>query len=146
MSTAAYGPRRTSARQDANQVVALGAGALFMVVSILGFAATAGLTFAAPEGNLLFGLFEVNPLHNMVHGVIALTLLGAGLVGRVAARRANLSIGSLYLALGVLGFFIQDTGADALALNAADHFLHLTSSVVLIGVGLISGRREVRRR
>jgi hypothetical protein len=146
MSTAAYGSRRTSGLRTANQVVALSAGAVFLGVSILGFAVTAGLTFAAPEGNLLFGLFEVNPLHNMVHGVIGLTLLGAGLVGRVAARRTNLAIGTAYLALGVVGFFIQDTGADALALNAADHFLHLGSALVLIGVGLISGRRDLRRR
>jgi hypothetical protein len=146
MSTAAYGSRHTSGRRAANQVVALSAGAVFLGVSILGFAVTAGLTFAAPDGNLLFGLFEVNPLHNMVHGVIGITLLGAGLVGRMAARRANLVIGTAYLALGVVGFFIQDTGADVLALNAADHFLHLVSALVLIGVGLISGRKDLRRR
>jgi hypothetical protein len=146
MSTAAYGSRSTGARNTANQVVALAAGALFVGLSIIGFAVTAGLTFAAPDGNLLFGLFEVNPLHNMVHGAIGVTLLGAGLVGKVAARRANLLIGAAYLALGVVGFFIQDTTADALALNAADHFLHLVSALALIGVGLISGRKDLRRR
>ena len=37
-------------------------------------------------------------------------------------------------ALGVLGWFINDTALDIVALNAADHLLHLASAALLIAV------------
>ena len=45
-----------------------------------------------------------------------------------------MTIGAVYLALGVLGWFIQDTALDIVALNAADHLLHLASGILLIAV------------
>lgn len=45
-------------------------------------------------------------------------------------------VGAAYLLLGVAGFFLVGTPANILALNVPDHFLHLGSAIVLLGVGL----------
>lgn len=45
------------------------------MVGVAGFAVTGFDGFADPDGELLLGLFEVNPLHNIVHLLIG----GAGL-------------------------------------------------------------------
>ena len=46
--------------------------------------------------------------------------------------------------LGIVGFFLVDTPANILALNVPDHFLHLASAVVLLGVGLGTERSVPR--
>ena len=49
-------------------------------------------------------------------------------------------LGAAYLLLGVVGFFLVGTPANILALNVPDHFLHLASAIVLLGVGLAAER------
>jgi hypothetical protein len=51
----------------------------------------------------------------------------------------------VYLLLGIVGFFLVGTGANILALNTPDHFLHLVSAIVLLGVGL-GAEKTVRSR
>jgi hypothetical protein len=53
-----------------------------------------------------------------------------------AARTTNAIIGAAYLLLGIVGFFLVGTAANILALNTFDHFLHLASALVLLGVGI----------
>ncbi len=40
----------------------------------------------------------------------------------------------VYTVVGILGFFITDTALNILALNTADHFLHLATAAVLFVV------------
>jgi len=54
-------------------------------------------------------------------------------------------VGFAYLALGIVGFFLVNTDFNILALNTADHFLHLGSAVVLLIVGL-GAEKGVRNR
>ncbi|MDF2917426.1 MAG: hypothetical protein K0S70_1643, partial [Microbacterium sp.] len=97
-------------------------------------------------GGLLLGIFEVNPLHNIAHLLIGAALLIGGLSGVRAAKGVNVTVGAAYLLLGIVGFFIQDSAANVLALNTADHFLHLASALVLLGVGLGTDRAVDNRR
>jgi hypothetical protein len=130
-------------RTSPNRLLGTLFGAVYVLVGLLGFAVTGGVGFLATEGGLLLGIFEVNPLHNIAHLLIGVALLIAGLSNARAAKSANTTVGALYLLLGVVGFFIAGTALNILALNTADHFLHLASAIVLLGVGL-SADKSVR--
>ncbi|MFS0735146.1 DUF4383 domain-containing protein [Microbacterium sp. 1P10UB] len=132
-------------RQSPNRLVAVIFGAVYVLVGLLGFAVTGGVGFIASKGGLLLGIFEVNPLHNIAHLLIGAALLIAGLSNARAAKGVNITIGAVYLLLGIVGFFIgsPDNALNILALNVPDHFLHLASAVVLLGVGL-SADKDVR--
>ncbi|MDC7804487.1 DUF4383 domain-containing protein [Sphingomonas sp. BLCC-B65] len=119
-----------------NRLVATVFGAVYLVVGALGFAVTGGVGFLATDGGLLLGIFAVNPLHNIAHLLIGAALVIAGLSSVRAAKTINATIGAAYLLLGVVGFFLVGTSANILALNVPDHFLHLASAIVLLGVAL----------
>ncbi|MCM3502738.1 DUF4383 domain-containing protein [Microbacterium sp. P26] len=127
-----------------NRIVATVFGAVYLLVGLLGFAVTGGVGFIATQGGLLLGIFEVNPLHNIAHLLIGAVLLIAGLANARAAKGVNTTVGAVYLLLGIVGFFLTGTAANILALNVPDHFLHLASAVVLLGVGLGTERNVPR--
>lgn len=127
-------------RQSPNRLVATIFGAVYLLVGLLGFAVTGGVSFIATKGGLLLGIFEVNPLHNVAHLLIGAALLVAGLASARAAKGVNITIGAVYLLLGIVGFFLVGTALNILALNTFDHFLHLASAIVLLGTGLAADR------
>ncbi|GGE93831.1 DUF4383 domain-containing protein [Mycetocola zhadangensis] len=127
-------------RNSPNRLLATIFGAVYLLVGLLGFAVTGGLSIIATEGNLLLGLFAVNPLHNIAHLLIGLALLIAGVSTVSASKTVNTVVGAVYLLLGIVGFFLVDTAFNILALNTADHFLHLGSAIVLLGVGLAADK------
>lgn len=116
-----------------NQTVALGFGAVYALVGLLGFFVSD--TFAATDDGKLLGIFEVNNLHNVVHLLIGVALLAAS--RRLdASKGANLAIGVTYVALAALGPFLTGTDFNIVALNAPDHLLHLASGVLLTAVAV----------
>ena len=123
-------------RTSPNRLVATIFGAVYLLVGLLGFAVTGGVGFISTSGGLLLGIFEVNPLHNVAHLLIGAALLFAGLANVRAAKVTNTVDGAAYLLLGIVGFFLVGTAANILALNTFDHFLHLASALVLLGVGV----------
>ena len=127
-------------RTSPNRLVATVFGAVYLLVGLLGFAVTGGVSFIATQGGLLLGLFAVNPLHNVAHLLIGAALLIAGLSGVTAAKSVNTTVGAVYLLLGIVGFFIASSALNILALNTADHFLHLASAIVLLGAGLAADK------
>ena len=129
-----------------NRLVGIIFGAVYILVGLLGFAVTGGIAFTATEGGLLLGIFEVNPLHNWAHLLIGAALLIGGIAGVRAAKTVNTVVGAAYLLLGIVGFFIEGSPANVLALNTADHFLHLASALVLLGVGLGTDRARSTAR
>lgn len=131
-------------RTSPNRLVAVIFGAVYLVVGLLGFAVTGGVSFLATEGGLLLGIFMVNPAHNVAHLLIGAALLVAGLASVRAAKGANTVVGAAYLLLGIVGFFLVGTAANVLALNTFDHFLHLASALVLLAVGLSADRSAER--
>ena len=132
--------RRTGAR-SVNSTVALVLGAVFALVGLAGFFVSD--TFAATDDNTLLG-FQVNHLHNIVHLLIGVALLAAS-QRTETARRLNLLIGGTYLVLVVIGWFIDDTAANIIALNDPDHLLHLASGALLVGVALGTDKRARTR-
>lgn len=124
----------TTGETTLNQKVGYAFGAIYVLVGILGFFFTD--TFVGPaEGDKLLGIFAVNHLHNIVHIVIGVALIGAARSGDAAARSTNFTIGVIYAVLGLVGWFIDgDSSLNFANLNVADHLLHLVTAAVLIGV------------
>ena len=67
------------------QWLALAIGVVYTIVGLAGFFLTGFDGFAAPEGGLLLGIFEVNPLHNIVH--LTIGLAGLALWSRLDRAR-----------------------------------------------------------
>jgi hypothetical protein len=122
-------------RTSPNRLIATVFGAVYLLVGLLGFAVTSGIGFFATEGANLI-IFEVNPLHNVIHLAIGAALLYSGLKNAAVARTVNATVGAVYLLVGVLGLFLLSSPLNIIALNGADNVLHLASAVLLLGVGL----------
>ena len=120
-----------------NQTLALAFGAVYALVGLAGFFVSE--SFAGQDDAKLLGLFEVNHLHNLVHLLIGVALLAASR-RHDASRGANLAIGVTYLALAVLGPVITGTELNIVALNSADHLLHLSSGALLTAVALLADK------
>lgn len=124
------------------QVAAVAVAAVFVVIGVPGV--TGGydtMAFAGHRsGAMLFGVFEVSVLHNLVH-------LGFAVVGLMLARVATgaraflLGGGLAYLVLGVYGLIVRpDSGANFLPVNTADNWLHLGLAVGMVTLGVVFGR------
>lgn len=125
-----------SLTKSPNRLVATIFGAVYLLIGLIGFLVTSDVGFAAQEGDHLFGIFMVNPLHNIVHVLIGAVLLAAGLKSIRHSKTANTTVGGVYLLVGIIGLFILDSSANILALNHADNVLHFLSALILLGVGL----------
>jgi len=122
-------------RNSPNRLIATVFGAVYLLVGLVGFAVTSGVGFFSTEGNNLI-IFEVNPLHNVIHLAIGAALLYAGVKDIQLSRTVNTAVGAVYLLVGILGLFLLNSPLNIIALNGADNVLHLASSVLLLGVGL----------
>jgi hypothetical protein len=118
-----------------NRLVALVVGAVYVVMGLLGLAASWGADFFAPHGGLLLGV-QVNGFHNLVHLAIGAALLACGLSSVGVARSGNALIGAVVLLLALVGLFLVGSPANLLALNGAGNVVHSATAVVLLAVGL----------
>lgn len=131
------------------QKAAAAVGIVFVVVGIAGF--IPGLTtnveamlFAGHEsGALLFGVFQVSILHNIVHLLFGIAGL-AFATSFAGSRNYLIWGGAVYALLWLYGLFLSgDNPANFVPLNTADNWLHLVLAVGMILLGVLLGRREV---
>lgn len=125
-----------------NRLLGVIFGAVYVLIGVLGFTVTSGVSFFATEGGLLLGIFEVNIFHNVAHILIGAALLIAGLSNVRAAKTVNSIVGAAYLVLGLAGLFLVGTALNILALNVADNVLHFASAAILLAVGLGADKRS----
>jgi uncharacterized protein DUF4383 len=123
-----------------NKKVGVGFGLVYVLVGVVGFFVTGFSGFAGMNGPLLLGIFMLNPLHNIVHVLVGAVLVAGGLAAIKVSRRVNMTVGAVYLLVFVVGLALQDSAANILALNGADHGLHLISALLLATVGLAADR------
>jgi hypothetical protein len=126
---------QTSTTRHPAQWLALAIGVLYLLIGVAGFAVTGFDSFAEPEGDLLLGIFEVNPLHNIVHLLIG----SAGVALWSRLDRARLFGWLLVVGYGatfVYGLFVAGTDdpANFLALNEPDNWLHLVSALAGLAI------------
>ncbi|MBE1514426.1 DUF4383 domain-containing protein [Nesterenkonia halotolerans] len=130
------------------QWVTLSYAAVFLLVGAAGFipGITTGydtLQFAGHHSEaMLFGIFQVSALHNIVH--VLYGLVGVALArSATSARHFLLWGGVVYLGLWLYGLIIDtDSVANFVPLNTADDWLHLGLGVTMIALSFL--RRESR--
>ncbi|WP_461163773.1 DUF4383 domain-containing protein [Arthrobacter sp. R4-81] len=140
---------RSTSKRTALQKSALAAGILFVLMGGLGFVPgiTSGTDTMAfwghHSGALLFGVFQVSVLHNLVH-------LATGVVGLFMARLAMqartflIGAGVAYLVLWIFGLIIpHDSPLNVVPFSSADNWLHVAFGLGLIGLGVAFARDAV---
>jgi hypothetical protein len=128
------------------QAAAIAVGGTFLAVGILGFIPGITtdydtMTFASENSDAeLLGIFQVNVLHNIVHILF-------GIAGIAAARAWDTSRlfliggGVIYAVLWIYGLIVDlSSGANFVALNTADNWLHFVLALGMIGLGLVLSR------
>jgi hypothetical protein len=126
--------------RSANSPVAVGAGALLVVIGVAGFFVAGTHPMVGPGGGQLFGALQVNMLHTVVHLGSGAALVAAAILGARQARLANTVTGTGYLLLCLFGVLFAGSPIDPLALNGADNALHLLLGVALVIAGLGADR------
>ncbi len=107
--------------------LALMFGIIFVLVGLLGFV-----------GNPLVGpgaLFETNRMHDLVHLIFGLILLG---VAFMAPQQSSLwlkVLGVAYLLVAVMGFTMASPLLGLIEVNGADNWLHVLLGIVLLMAG-----------
>lgn len=129
------------------QLAARAFGAVFLLVGVLGFIPgittnTSDLMMAGHHSEaMLLGIFQVSVLHNVVHLLFG---IGGLVLGRTAAGATRYLVwgGVIYLVLGLYGVVIGlGTAANFVPVNVADNALHFGLGIVMLGLGLVLGRR-----
>jgi hypothetical protein len=125
-----------------NRLLGLVLGVVYLLIGILGFFLTSETGFAATSGPKVIDLFQVNPLHNLVHLAVGIVLVVTALVGIRSARIANMTLGAIFLLVGVVGLLLAspDNALNILAINGADNVLNFATAVVLLCVGFGADR------
>lgn len=103
-------------------------GVVFVVVGLLGFVSNPIV------GEM--GLFVTNGLHNIVHLLVGVILLGVAFGSPMSSGMALKIFGIVYIILAVLGFVLPgDMLLGLVSVNMADHWLHLVLGVILFWAG-----------
>ncbi len=138
MSTVTATKRHRTRGRELPQMLALGFGALYVVVGIVGFLVTGlngGLRgFAEPDTNkLLLGMFELNPFHNVGHLLTGMMGLALGWT-LASARFYGLVLAASHVML--LGFGLlyanRESPLNFFSFNQLDNVLH--AGVIAIGL------------
>jgi hypothetical protein len=110
--------------------IAIAFGIVFIIVGILGFVP------AVTTNGLLFGYFEVNPAHNVVHLATGVVALIVAFISEKATQLFFQIFGVIYALVALAGFF---TGNQPLlgvvAINTADNWLHVLIAIVALYLG-----------
>jgi len=121
--------RGTGAGRPWPQLLGLAFGAIYLLIGIVGFFITGFENFASSGHDATLIIFDINPLHNIVH--ILIGVAGLALSRTLAgARTFGLLLAVGYGAAFLYGLFATGRDWDFLNLNWADNILHLVSAAV----------------
>ncbi|NAS23903.1 DUF4383 domain-containing protein [Herbidospora sp. NEAU-GS84] len=134
------------------QQASLAVGVVFLIVGILGFipGITTQYNSMGAAGHesmaMLFGLFQVSVLHNIVHLIFGVAGIAMARTWD-SARLFLIGGGIIYLILWVYGLIVsQESAANFVPLNTADDWLHFVLGVVMIALGVLLSRHPHRAR
>lgn len=135
MTTASHPARDFHVTHELVRTGSMGMGVVFLLLGVLAF--VPGLTtqygslaFASGSEALLFGVFQVSILLNLVYLVVG----AAGVImsrDSKGARNFLLGSGALLLIMWIYGVVIDlDSTANFLSFNAAGNWMHLVLALV----------------
>jgi hypothetical protein len=120
-------------------------GVFFIIAGIGGF-----VPALAPEhgdGAMLFGVFMVGPVHNIIHLASGAAALLCGFAGAGAARKYFQIFGVVYLLVALVGFVYGNSKImGVMEHNMADIGLHIVIAVAALYLGFVGGREMVGTR
>ncbi|MPY99391.1 MAG: DUF4383 domain-containing protein [Actinophytocola sp.] len=113
-----------------NRVAGAVVGACYVLIGVAGLTVSM-ITGFAEESHLF--VFQLNPLHNLLHLALGTVLGLAAYRGVRHATLVNAGAGVCYGLLGVLGLLLG-AGVNPLDLSGPDNVLHLATAVGLLGI------------
>jgi len=124
-----------STRRSPFQWLALAIGVVYLLIAIGGFAVTGFDGFTEHDHDQTLLGFAVNPLHNLLHGLVGV----AGLALWARPRGARVFGWLLVIGYGGLFFYglsvVDNPAVNVMNINWADNWLHLASA--LAGVVIV---------
>src|SRR5256885_5180834 len=113
-------------------------GLFFIVAGIGGFVSS-----LAPNG-MLFGIFMVGPVHNVIHLASGAVALFCAFAGAGAARKYFQIFGAVYLLVAVLGFVYGNRPLMGMVEhNRPDIWLHILIAGAALYLGFAAERRTM---
>ncbi len=114
------------------------AGATLALAGIIGFFYNASFTSDESVRDAVFGVFDVNGWHNLLHVLTGVLGLLAFSAGGHAARTYAMAVGIVYLAVAAGGFMVGsgDSILSIVPVNTEDNILHLLFGVAGVGAAL----------
>jgi hypothetical protein len=122
------------------QNVSMILGFIYIVVGIIGFIVSGFANITEMTNKSIFGLFLVNPYHNIVHlGIGVFWLLGAFALTAAGNEGLNIAIGGVYALATVIGFLGYLNLLSIPAGLNGDNFLHLATALatLIFGTGFL---------
>lgn len=124
------------------------AGVGYLALGVVGFFRTGLSGGTSMMNDMLFGIFMVNPFHNVVHLTVGvLWLLGAFVLTGAGAEGLNLALGCFWVLATVPGFLGYLSALAVMPGTTPDNFLHLVTAAatLVLGTGLLRALRGGRR-
>ena len=127
-------------RSNPSMLYAGVAGATLVLLGIIGFFYNAQFTSDESVRDAVFGIFDVNGWHNVVHLLTGVLGLLAYSAGAHAARTYAMAFGMVYLVVAAWGFMVGDGGSilSIVPVNTEDNILHLLLGVGGVGAALMT--------
>ncbi|PYO06071.1 MAG: DUF4383 domain-containing protein [Gemmatimonadetes bacterium] len=111
-------------------------GVVFIIVAIIGFLASGGMSMQPTDpatAAKALGIFPVNLLHNIVHLIFGIWGLAASRSWS-GSKQFFIIVGILYALLTVVGF-LSPNGFGFVPLAGADIWLHCVLAIVMLLIG-----------
>jgi|SRR5215472_12210808 len=117
------------------KTIAMIFGAIYLIVGVVGFFPGIGSGLSITPPGTLFGIMQINGLHNLVHIIIG----AMGLTANTQARAVMFCRlwGIILLILGVAGFITPNL-FGYLPIGGYDTYIHIASAVVLLFGGFVT--------
>ncbi len=128
---------------------ALAIGVAYLSGGLIGLIYTNGFGgFVDSKGTQLYGLFTINPFHNVFHiAVGALFLICYAKASSTITEGALLGVGAIYIVATITGFIYAHIPVIALtSASDPDNYLHLVTGLTAIFAALASASASGKRR
>lgn len=109
-----------------------------MLLAVLGLGLLAMGTHHG-QGDLLFGIFRHDFIHDLIHMVSGVTALVVASIGTYRTARLYFQLfGVVYALVAVVGFIQGDNVLSLFVIDVADNFLHVAIAVTSLALGFLT--------